>query len=174
MCMSCCRLLSNFAIYLLPSRSCVLRRRATRLKYTTKGIKRLHAVHHASRNRDGSIRTMWKPKYAPSGVQHVYHLTRACPSFASLHRCIDDHGTTGERAKWAPCTGSVSVPNTASTRKASSRNGRPRVAIARTCSFTKPTTSTTFRVPSSSISSLGYVSRLALPCSSVVLKAATR
>ena len=64
--------------------------------------------------------------------------------------------------KWVPCTGSDSVPNTGSTKRASSKNGRRKVAIARTCFSTKQTTSITSRVLFSSISSLGYV-RCSLP-----------
>ncbi|KAH0830286.1 Tubulin/FtsZ [Lanmaoa asiatica] len=59
--------------------------------------------------------------------------------------------------KWVPCTGNDSVPNTGSTKKAFSKSGRRKVAIAKTCFSTKRTTNTTFRVPFSSISSLEYV-----------------
>jgi hypothetical protein len=72
------------------------------------------------------------------------------------------HSYPAAGKKWALYTGNVSVQNTGSAKKASSRSGRPKAATAKTYSSTRLMTSIIFHAPSSSISNLAYVLLIAL------------
>jgi hypothetical protein len=101
----------------------------------------LHRARHASRNRNGTVGAMWKPKCALSHISEK----------------IDSERVSMVFVQWVQHTGSGSALNTASPRKASSRIGPPRAVIARTSSFTKQMMSTIFRAQSSWILNREYV-----------------